>query len=197
MGEQRLEDPNRSGATGPAGWRSTGGRASARRSRAVSGAAPLCLSRSSWSALRTSSRSSGGSSGTARPFCRRIHDTSGPSVAYSVSNTPSTTAPASASVRWTHHAVSPWTPMRATPTWVPICHGRAILCASTSNSAGRRKSRSRRVANRMSERIRATRKVRVASRSRSCPTTYQTPSSSRSAYGFSRRSVSRSRAGDQ
>ena len=59
------------------------------------------------------------------------------------------------------------------------------------------KSRSRRVAKRMSDRIRATRNVRVASRSRSCPTTYQTPSSSRSAYGLRRRSVSRSRAGDQ
>ena len=61
---------------------------------------------------------------------------------------------------------------------------------------GSRKSRSRRVAKRMSERMRETRKVRIAARSTSWPITYQTPSSSRSAYGLTLRSVSRSRAGE-
>ena len=75
--------------------------------------------------------------------------------------------------------------------------GRGTRCASTSNSAGSRKSRSRRVAKRMSLRMRETRKVRTASRSRSWPITYQTPSSSRSAYGLSVRSETLSRRGDQ
>ena len=66
-----------------------------------------------------------------------------------------------------------------------------------SNSAGVRKSRSRRVANLISPRIRETRKVRMSSRSRSWPTTYQTPLSGMSAYGLSARSDTSSREIDQ
>ena len=47
------------------------------------------------------------------------------------------------------------------PTVSPICHGRGTRCASTSKSVGSRKSRSRRVAKRMSLRIRETRNVRI------------------------------------
>ena len=61
-----------------------------------------------------------------------------------------------------------------------------------SNSAGMRKSRSRRVAKRISPRIRDTRKVRMSSRFRSRPTTYQRPWSWKSAYGLSVRSVTSS-----
>ena len=115
--------------------------------------------------------------------------------ANSVSNTPSSTEPASARVRSTHHAVSSETTIRAVPTASPICHGRGILCISTSKSAGTRKSRSRRVAKRMSPRMRETLNVLTVSRSRSCPMTYQLPSSRRSAYGFTTRSAGLGRRG--
>ena len=63
-----------------------------------------------------------------------------------------------------------------------------------SNSVGIRKSRSRRVANRMSPRMRETRNfLTVPPSSRSAPTMYQTPKSVRSAYGFTVRSDSLSR----
>ena len=76
--------------------------------------------------------------------------------------------------------------IRASPTMSPTCHGGRPRYLSMSKSAGMRKSRSRRVAKRMSPRIRETRNVRMSSRSRSCPTTYQTPLSGSSAYGLTR-----------
>ena len=75
-------------------------------------------------------------------------------------------------------------------------HGARSRYAVTLKSAGMRKSRSRRVANLISPRIRDTRKVRLRSessgRSRSSPTTYQTPFSSNSPYGLTVRSASES-----
>ena len=61
---------------------------------------------------------------------------------------------------------------------------------SIAKSAGMRKSRSRRVAKRISPEMRETRKVRIAWRSRSWPTTYQLPLSGSSAYGLIVRSIS-------
>ena len=95
--------------------------------------------------------------------------------------------------RSTHQAVSGATSIRASPATSPNCHSARPRYSSTSKSCGSRKSRSRRVAKRMSERMRETRKVRMSSRSRSCPITYHEPFSGRSAYGFSVRSSSRSR----
>ena len=66
-----------------------------------------------------------------------------------------------------------------------------------SNVSGMRKSRSRRVAKRISERMRETRKFLTMSSSRSWPITYQVPFSGSSAYGLSVRSRSSSRAIDQ
>ena len=66
-----------------------------------------------------------------------------------------------------------------------------------SKSVGVRKSRSRRVANLISPRMRETRNVRMSSRSRSWPITYQTPLSGSSAYGLSVRSETLSREIDQ
>ena len=112
---------------------------------------------------------------------------------YSVTKTPSSSLPVEPYARRTHHAVSPRTSIRAVPTTSPICHGGRPRYSSTSKSAGARKSRSRRVANLMSPRMRETRKVRMSFRSRSSPTTYQRPLSLMSAYGLSVRSLSLSR----
>ena len=66
-----------------------------------------------------------------------------------------------------------------------------------SKLSGTRKSRSRRVANLISERIRETRKLFSMLSSRSRPITYQVPFSGSSAYGLIVRSRSSSRAIDQ
>jgi hypothetical protein len=89
--------------------------------------------------------------------------------------------------------VSGATSIRASPTMSPNCHSARPRNCSTSNSGGSLKSRSRRVANRMSDRMRETRKVRMSSRSRSWPITYHEPFSGSSAYGLSVRSISSSR----
>ena len=128
--------PNRSGAIGPTGRSPRSEAASARRSRAGEGPAPSCSSRSRASPSATASRSAFGSSGTARPFWRRTQPASGSTRANGVSNTPSSSVPASESVRRTHQAVSPWTAIRAVPCGSPICHGRGTLWASTSKSGG-------------------------------------------------------------
>ncbi len=142
-------------------------------------------------------RRSSGSRGVARPSCRSTHDARSGRLEYSVAKTPSSTRPAPAYVRATHQAVSRATAIRASPTVSPICHGGRFRCSSMSNSGGMRKSRSRRVAKRMSPRMRETRKVRMSSRSRSLPITYQTPFSGSRAYGLSVRSLTSSREIDQ
>ena len=97
--------PKRSGATGPAGRSS--GSASCRDAAARGG----FVGSPSWASItlsmpaRTSSTSSGGESGRARPSWRRTQPASWPRSAYSVVKTPSSTLPRSI-MRSTHHAVS-------------------------------------------------------------------------------------------
>ena len=86
-------------------------------------------------------------------------------------------------MRSTHQAVSPESSIRASPTISPICHAGGGRCACALNSEGRRKSRSLRVAKRISPRIRETRNVRISSGAWSRPITYQLPSCGSSAYG--------------
>ena len=155
--------PKRSGAIGPTGRSPRSPGASTRRSRA--GRDALALVRV---AQRVRARPRPRPAAPSARAGRRARSGAGPSrraarcARTSVSKTPSSSVPASESVRSTHQAVSSWTAMRAVPTVSPICHGRGTRCASTSNSAGSRKSRSRRVAKRMSLRMRETRNVRTA-----------------------------------
>ena len=97
----------------------------------------------------------------------------------------------------THQAVSGATSIRALPAMSPNCHSARPRNSSTSKSAGKRKSRSRRVAKRISERMRETRKFLTTSSSWSSPITYQVPFSGSSAYGLTVRSRSSSRPIDQ
>ena len=190
LGEERLEDSEALGCNRPD--RALGQRLTRIRAPCAGGnrrPRPCAPPRAVASPSATASRSASGSSTVARPFWRSTQPASSSAFANAVSNTPSSTVPASASVRSTHQAVSSETAMRAVPIGSPICQGRGTRCASTSKSSGTRKSRSRRVAKRMSPLIRETLNVRTPERSRSLPTTYQLPSSSRSAYGFTVRSV--------
>ncbi len=93
--------------------------------------------------------------------------------------------------RSTSQVASALTSMTAVPTSsAESFHGGRSRYAVTLKSAGIRKSRSRRVANLISPRIRETRNVRrrssSASRSMSSPTTYQMPFISHRPYGFTR-----------
>ena len=99
-------------------------------------------------------------------------------------------------MRSTHQAVSWSRSISASPFSSPYCQGWRPRKPDGSYS-GMRKSRSRRVAKRMSPMMRETRKVRSSSSSRSRPIRYQEPASGRRAYGLTVRSRVRSREIDQ
>ena len=108
-------------------------------SAATCGDGPSCRVRTSVSASATPSRSSGGETGTARPSCRSTQETSWSRLAYGVTKAPSSSRPWWPYVRSTHHAVSPCTSIRASPTTSPICHGGRSRWAAMSKSCGVRK----------------------------------------------------------
>ncbi len=99
--------------------------------------------------------------------------------------------------RFTHQAVSGATSSCASPATSPNCQSARPRNCSMSKLSGTRKSRSRRVANLISERIRETRKFLTTESPRSSPITYQVPFSGRSAKGLIVRSRSSSRPIDQ
>ena len=115
-------------------------------------------------------------------------------LAYGVTKTPSSMRPERRCVRSTHQAVSPVSSIRASPTISPICHAGGGRCCWALNSGGSRKSRSLRVAKRISPRMRETRNVRISSAAWSRPITYQLPSCGSSAYGSIVRARTLSRA---
>ena len=86
------------------------------------------------SASATASRSSSGSSGTRAAVLPQHPAGERLDAAYSVSKMPSSSVPASCSVRATHHAVSPFTSIRAVPATSPILPAAPTRYSSMSKS---------------------------------------------------------------